>query len=352
MPKNLRQLFRSELITQQKKGAAENRDTYKDKSGHKADYYRIYSHQSYILHWKRAQSFAKYLKLETKVRKMEEITKEVAIQYLLHQKEKGLSAATIGADALMINHLMIGSGLWSPKERVIKSQIATMPKRSYLERRNKLLTSSEWRAQHPEDYQKFKDQIDTIRAFGLRRRESFSVRSQASTQGFGPKSIYRGPDGRLEALVRGKGGKIRFAPVREDLSDRMEQLYGQYARPARADLLSSDTYRRVMAQNKPFYADLPHSIPAHIFRAEYAQRRLQELNKHSYSGTRTVKSYVRDGHKPDGKWRWKQATKTINLADTWQVGAYKAQYGAFFELSKDLGHNRLDVLRHYLGIGR
>ena len=350
MPKNLRHTFRTELITQQKR--AKSRDTYKTEKGHKADYYRIYSHRSYELHWKRAQSFANWLKEQTNVRSMDEISREIAIQYLIYQRDRGLSASTIGADALMINHLMVGSRRWKPEERIIKSQIADMPKRSYLERHNKLLTASEWRERNPEAYQKFQDEIDTIRAFGLRRRESFSVRSQAKSEGFGPKSVYRRSDGRLAAIVRGKGGKIRLAPVREDLSDRMEQLYGKFARPVRTDLLNPDIYRRVMGQNRPFYNDLPHSIPAHIFRAEYAQKRLQELDKQPYHGTRTVKNYVRDGHKPDGSWRWKQSTKTIKLADTWQVGAYKAQYGAFFELSKDLGHNRLDVLRHYLGVGR
>lgn len=350
MPKNLRHIFRTELIAQQKR--AKSRDAYKAEKGHHADYYRIYSYRSYEIHWKRAQTFAQWLKEQTTVRSMDEISREIAIQYLIYQRDRGLSASTIGADALMINHLMIGSRHWRPEERVTKSQIAGMPKRSYLEHRNKTLTASEWRERNLEIYQKYRDQIDTLRAFGLRRRESFSVRSQASTQGFGPKSIYRGSDGRLEALVRGKGGKIRFAPVRADLADRMEQLYGQYARPAHDDLLKPDIYKRVTAQNRPFYADMPKSVPAHIFRAEYAQKRLQELDRQSYRGTRTVKTYVRDGHKPDGSWHWKQSTKNINLSDPWQVGAYKAQYGAFFELSKDLGHNRLDVLRHYLGVGR
>ena len=350
MSKNLRQMFRQELIAQQKR--AGSRHSYKIKSNHRADYTRIYSYRSYELHWKRAQTFAAWLKEQTNVRSMDQISREIAIQYLVYQRDRGLSASTIGADALMINHLMIGSGHWRPEDRVVKSSIAGMPKRSYLERRTKLLTSAEWRQTYPDRYQRHRDEIDTMRAFGLRRREMFSVRSQAKTEGFGPQSIYRGADGRLLALVRGKGGKIRFAPVRLDLASRMEELYGQYAYPATEDLLKKEVYIRHMRANRPFYSEPSSKIPAHIFRAEYAQERLKQLNNQQYQGFRTVKTYIHDGRKPDGKWRWVPSTKEINLADNWQIGSYKAQYGAFFELSKELGHNRLDVLRHYLGIGR
>lgn len=352
MTKNIRQLFRQELIKQQKKGSVNNRHSYKLKTGHKADYTRIYSHRSYEIHWKRAQTFAIWLKEQTLIRSMDEITRDVTIQYLIYQRDKGLSASTLNADALMINHLMIGSQYWKPEERIIKSKISGMPKRSYLERRNKLLTSDEWRRFYPDRYQRYRDEIDTIRAFGLRRREMFSVHSQAKSEGFGPQSVYRDESGRLLALVRGKGGKIRLAPVRDALCNRMEELYGCYAYPVTEELLKKEVYHRHMRANKPFYVDMPHSIPAHIFRAEYAQERLKELDKVAYSGTRTVKTYVRNGHKPDGRWHWVASTKEINLSDNWQVGAYKAQYGAFFELSKELGHNRLDVLHHYLGVGR
>lgn len=45
-------------------------------------------------------------------------------------------------------------------------------------------------------------------------------------------------------------------------------------------------YLRVMKQNKPFYRPYSHSIPSHIFRADYAQFKLRELASKSFSGSR------------------------------------------------------------------
>ena len=47
-----------------------------------------------------------------------------------------------------------------------------------------------------------------------------------------------------------------------------------------------------------------------------------------------------------------RGVKTINLHQNYRIGAYQAQYGAYYQLSKYMGHNRLDVLQSYLGEGR
>ena len=179
MPKNLRHIFRSILIRQRKTALRTSRQQIKAAhNGKVADYRHIYSDNSYRKHWSRAQKFADFCK-ENDVKRLEEITPDFAKKYLIYERDQhingynGYSASTIGADALMLNHIMIGTGHWKAKQRLQKSKLPNMPKRSTLlsKQRLKPLSSREWISANPRLYMKYKDQIDTIRAFGLRRRE-------------------------------------------------------------------------------------------------------------------------------------------------------------------------------------
>lgn len=353
MGQNLRHAFRSELIKQRHKGVLASRDTVKrNKGGKMAQYSRITSDNSYKDHWARAQRFAEWLKVNTSIRKMNEISPETASEYLKAQRDAGFSASTIGADALAINHLMIGAGIWQENQRLIKSKISGMPKRSVVHQQYKQLDSQEWRARNSEMYSKYQNQIDTIRAFGLRRRELVGGTSLRGRDGIGPKTLFRGSDGLLRAQVIGKGGKLRFAEVRKDMQPEMERLFGRYARSMDLAAKSSRQYRAMIRSNRPFFASFAHRVPTHIFRADYAQNKLQELNERHYQGYHLVKKYRRAGLDKNGKQLYKPYLKRLNDADEYQIGAYKASYGAFFALSENMGHNRLDVLNAYLGIGR
>lgn len=354
MGQNLRHAFRSELIRQRKTGAQYgSRGTIKRSSGGKmAQYNRISSDNSYKDHWARAQKFAQWLKANTSIRKMDEISPQTASQYLISQRNAGFSASTIGADALAINHLMIGSGHWQENQRIIKSKIAGMPKRSVVHQQYKQFDSKEWRDRNDSTYQKYKDQIDTIRAFGLRRRELTSGTSLAGRDGIGSKTIFRASNGLLCVQTMGKGGKLRFAEVRQDMSAQMERKFGSYARPINQAAHSSRQFRSMIRDNKTFFKPFSHKVPTHIFRADYAQNKLQELNNKQYTGFHDVTKYRRAGVDSNGKQQYEPYLKRLNDADTYQIGAYKATYGAFFELSQNMGHNRLDVLNAYLGTGR
>lgn len=77
MPKNLRHIFRSELIKQRKSGLRVARDAIKkSKNGKYADYRHIYSDNSYRKHWGRAQKFAEYCK-QNGVKSLNEITQNL-----------------------------------------------------------------------------------------------------------------------------------------------------------------------------------------------------------------------------------------------------------------------------------
>lgn len=354
MGQNLRHAFRSELIRQRKRGALSgSRGSIKRISGGKmAQYDRISSDNSYKDHWARAQKFAQWLKTTTSIRKMSEITPETASEYLIAQKNAGYSASTLGSDALAINHLMVGSGIWQENQRLIKSKIPGMPKRSAVYQSYKKLDSLEWRDRNAETYEKYRGQIDTIRAFGLRRRELTGGTSLRGKDAFGTKTLFRGSDGLLRAQVLGKGGKVRFAEVRKDMADEMERKFGSFARPINQAAVNTRQYRAMIRDNQPFFASFAHRVPTHIFRADYAQNKLQELNAKQYSGFHQVTKYRRAGHDKNGKQLYSRYEKRIKDSDQYQIGGYKASYGAFYKLSENMGHNRLDVLNAYLGIGR
>ena len=360
MPKNLRHIFRSILIRQRKTALRTSRQQIKAAhNGKVADYRHIYSDNSYRKHWSRAQKFADFCK-ENDVKRLEEITPDFAKKYLIYERDQhingynGYSASNIGADALMLNHIMIGTGHWKAKQRLQKSKLPNMPKRSTLlsKQRLKPLSSREWISANPRLYMKYKDQIDTIRAFGLRRREITGGTSYNGRDGLGDRSLYTTKDGRLFAVVLGKGGKIRWTECRQDLQIEMEQLYGSKIRPMADRPKTLKDFKYNLQINKPFYKPFAHSVPTHIHRAAYAQNMIRQLNQQTYTGYRDKIIYYRDGLKANGKPRYSKGTKQINLHDNYKIGTYVAQYGAFYRLSQYMGHNRLDVLQSYLGIGR
>lgn len=355
MPKNLKNRFRSELI-RQRRNAKQIGGREKLKKLHRGkytDYNHIYSDRSYQAHLGRARKFADFCQ-QNGVKTFEKVTPEFAKSYLISERDSGLSASTIGSDALAINHLMVGGGYWRKSDRLVKSKITGMPKRSnkIYQQREKPLNSTEWRERYPSYYRKYQGQIDTIRAFGLRRRELVGGSSYHGKDGLGNNSLYWSQKGRIMAVTLGKGGKYRQIECRLDLQPKMQQLYGDYIKPADKMPQNKQEYLRSMRTNKPFYKPYSHSIPSHIFRADYAQFKLRELASKSFSGSRVYSYSKRIKNPQSGKYGYIRTTKAHDLSKQYQIGVYKAPYGAFYKLSKYMGHNRLDVLQSYLGEGR
>lgn len=348
-------MFRSELIRQRRSSKRSGgREKYKNtKQGKYTDYYHIYSDRSYQSHLGRSKKFAEFCR-ENGVRKYEEITPALGQKYLIHERDNGLSASTIGADALCINHLMIGSGYWNESQRLIKSKISGMPQRStkLVNQREKGLNSREWRERYPNSYKKYQNQIDTVRALGLRRRELTGGSSYNGRDGLGTKSLYWSEKGRVLAVTIGKGGKFRTIECRLDLQPKIVKLYGKYIQPADKIPQNKTDFLKNMRSNKPFYHSFSHSIPTHIFRADFAQNKLRELASKPFSGEReySYSKRMKTAHK--GKYYYSRVIRKHDLSKPYQIGSYRASYGAFYELSKNMGHNRLDVLQSYLGEGR
>ena len=355
MPRNLKNKIRSELIRQRRNSKRiGGRDKAKKmKEGKYTDYGHIYSDRSYKAHLERATKFAEYCQ-ENGIKDFDQITPSVAQKYLIYERDKGYSASTIGASALAINHVMIGGGFWHESQKIMKSKIAGMPKRStkIVNQREKSLTSKEWRDRYPNSYQKYQNQIDTVRALGLRRRELTGGSSYNGKDGLGTKSLYWSEKGRVLAVTIGKGGKFRTIECRLDLQPKIVKLYGKYIQPADKIPQNKTDFLKNMRSNKPFYHSFSHAIPTHIFRSDYAQNKLRELASKPFSGEReySYSKRMKTAHK--GKYYYSRVIRKHDLSKPYQIGSYRASYGAFYALSKNMGHNRLDVLQSYLGEGR
>ena len=214
--------------------------------------------------------------------------------------------ATIKTVAEIVNHLIISYEKNEPVNLTkLKTQISrkyklpNMPKRSTLlsKQRLKPLSSKEWISANPKLYTKYKDQIDTIRAFGLRRREITGGTSYNGRDGLGDKSLYKTKDGHLFAVVLGKGGKVRWTECRWDLQAEMEKIYGSKIRPMADGPKTLEDFKHNLQINIPFYKPFSHSVPTHIHRAAYAQNMIQQLNQQTYTGYRDKIIYYRDGLK-------------------------------------------------------
>jgi len=149
---------------------------------------------------------------------------------------------------------------------------------------------------------KNRDAVDFCRATGLRRKELIEARW---------RDVYRGEDGRLYVHVeRGKGGRSREVPVLERYRERVWELR-ERARAEGRDRL----FERV-----------PNRADIHGYRREYASERYRELERE------------RRREEPER-----------------EREVYRRRDGREFDreilrqVSRDLGHNREDVIaRHYL----
>ena len=138
-------------------------------------------------------------------------------------------------------------------------------------------------------YRENKNIMDFAKATGLRRRELASVRT---------KDIYVREDKLYVHVQRGKGGKIRDAPVLAGYQDQVLKIIQN------------------CEGNDKIFNYIPQKMDIHCFRREYAQERYRELERE------------RDKEPEKEKDREREIIR---------------------EISHDLGHGRTDVVTiHYL----
>lgn len=331
MTKNLKQLLTQELYRQVKTGRHLNSigkgHTYQKTRGRVATHDAIWSKGSFKALKSSAKRVAQFAKDQGFKTISDLQSKENLRQIFSAETSAGLSAGTQSQDLRLINHILIGKKLASTQ---LRKEDVGIARRSNLiaEQRYKSLTSKEWENTHQIAYKHHKDQIEFIRDTGLRRSELNAFKA------FKINDSYK-------ILTVGKNGKSRFAEVRPGTESTVLKVLGKPQVPSISTqesqkILKNPAYIKAQIQAQGQSIKLSDKIPSHIHRAYYAQQLIQQLATRDYSNsTYTTRSgVVHSGN------------------EEYTIGAYTAPYGAFMELSKDMGHNRLEVLKNYLGIGR
>lgn len=331
MTKNLRQIFNQELYRQVKTGRHLNSigkgHTYQKTKGRVATHDAIWSKGSFRALKSSAKRVAEFAKDQGFKTISDLQSKENLQKIFTAETSAGLSAGTQSQDLRLVNHILLGKGLANTQ---LKKEDVGIERRSNLiaEQRYKGLNSKEWENTHQISYKHHREQIEFIRDTGLRRSELDAFK------------LYK-VENTYKVLTVGKNGKSRFAEVRPGTESAVLEVLGKPQVPSISAekskaMLEKPAYIKAQIQANGQNIKLSDKIPSHIHRAYYAQQLIQQLSQRDYSSTSyTTRSGV-----------------VHNGSEMYQIGAYKAPYGAFMELSKDMGHNRLEVLKNYLGTGR
>lgn len=310
----------------------------------------ISSVRSFDVHKGNWEEFANWANDNYKVRKLGDIKQEMLKEFLKHKAEtggrdgQGATKKTLQTYISAVNKVMLISGRWEESEKPTLTKWKEDIKiRDDYKQGYKPLTGKEWERENQEKYEKYSQLIETIKGFGLRAKEVDTLTN---------KSFIIDSKGNMYVQTIGKGGKYRIAEATKASNELMVKLYGGIAQ--RVDNIAEFVGNKEQDKAKEFLKKTMRAeknsvkingvnasrVPKHIFRAEYAKQLLNEKFEDlkgfntEYRGYSTIKG---------------QELKMGDLRGyEIQIAAYKGNAQAFIEVSRNLGHNRLDVLLKYL----
>lgn len=314
--------MRSTLLNQFRKGYGTSRHQEKQLRGTYAIHDKIYSKKSLDTHVSRTKMFAKWVKQNhPEIKKIDQISKVIVGEYLQSQQDKGLSAWTLSADLTALNHVAIGTGVWD--KSISKSEFG-IKKRSLSDVKNNRgdkATDKHWSNSNRYEKETFVGQ-----AFGLRRSElvpSSSNRGYAVTN----QSLYK-VNKKVYCATFGKGSRYRTVECLKSHQNQIEQMYGQYI--IEVDRLpKSSEFKEIRQQGEALFNSISRSVNIHQnCRQYYANAKLEELQQEN-------RYYeVQEQNRPD--------------LETYRCNGQQIDRGHAQFISQQLGHNRLDVLKHYI----
>lgn len=317
----------------------------RDKSKITGESYKIISSpQSLINHQKRWTDFVKWTDEQNlKINTINKITDDVVTAYIKDRSKHGgrgggpASYKTLQADILAINKVMYASGKKKLKDGY---QLQNMGIKVDENKRKygtyKELTGKEWKERNQSLYQCNKKMIDTLEAFGLRKREFATLTKNNSF-------IIDTSTNKIYVQTVGKGGKYRIVESTNRANNEMIKMYANNAtlvdsidqwKPNKEKLIRNINDENNLLKIKGYKNE---HIPKHIFRSEYAKQLFDEKNAM---------------YENNGKHKGYSSLKKSNVKqfEKWEttIGAKTGSVKAFEIVSQNLGHNRLDVLLRYL----
>ena len=323
---------KGEFILNESYQKATGRKRVEDK-GSKISYNFIYAKKSWVEHNRNWKQFSQYAEKQG-VKVLGKINTELVHNYVKYLASQGYAKKTIESRIGAINKIMVASGRWDFENRVILSKIEDLDVKKLKTNVYKDLTGNEWIQRNEKTYQNYKDLFDTVQSFGLRRKEVIELNKN---------SFLIDKNGKMYVQTIGKGGKYRICESADEKSNElMKKLYGNLAKPlknANQEVLE----RSIRDESKRIHVTGAncHKFGLHIHRAEYAQKLLKsKIGAENSNIQRTFKGYSH------------LKTKSMKKEDLdkieVKIGTFKGSASSFLEVSRNLGHNRLDVLLKYL----
>lgn len=325
--KNLRNQLRRELYRQRKDGQNQSRHYDKKIYQGKPIYDKIYSDLSLKTHLSRIEQFSKWIRVKhPEINKLDQISKDLAGEYLQKQVDSGKSPYTLSSDMLAINRIMVSSSHW---DKPLEKRDYNLPKRSFETLRNNhgaAYRTPEQQARDEKMRERYSEVLHYGEAFGLRRSELVPSDSRQTVAG--TKSLYE-RDNKLYHATTGKGGRLRVIECLKSHEESIRDTYGQYIQEM-PDYLNKDEFTREDVQQfknehkegERFFKSLSRSLRIHVeCRQYYANHKLEEIQE-----GRDIERRI-----------------LINGVSLSQDEAN--------HISRQLGHgdNRLDVLNRYIG---
>lgn len=305
-------------------------------------YKHITSPQS-LLNYERSWNVFSAWANEQGIKTIKKIDKELIERFIKEKAEtggrdgKGASAKTLKSYLGAINKVMYASNVW---ERNTGAQLQKME--SVQIKSNKIsgvykdLTGKEWIERNNKAFEKYTPLINTIQGFGLRDRELKTLNT---------KSFIIDNKGKIFVQTIGKGGKYRISESTKELNDEMVTRYKDVAirvddiKNFKMDKDRLMTYMKNEKEHIDIQGTKNTNIPRHIFRSEYANQLIKEK----------ITEYANTLDENAKKRGYSTIKKDENMNNTYtQMGIYKGAVEAFRDVSRNLGHNRLDVLIKYL----
>lgn len=243
----------------------------------------IYSYSTLKSYMKHANYFAKWAKANYQVKSIENARPYVE-EYLQHRIDRELSASTIKLDSSSL------AKLYGCKT----TDFAIVTPSRYRED----ITRSRNEVKHDKHFSEKNNQeiVDFCRGTGLRRHEITPLKGANLTEKNGRLYVY---------VENGKGGKERFATVRKEYESIVRERFD-----------------RVKSNEKVFAnEEIKNRMDVHSYRREYAAGLYKERERNLSELNRSEKYYCR-----------------LDKAGV----VYDRQ--AMLETSRDLGHNRIDVI--------
>lgn len=323
---SLQHQMKTELYRQYYDARGTSRHEEKQKRGEYEHLDKIYARNSLKAHLSRAEQFAKWLKAEhAEVKRLDDITRDIAGEYLKSQQERGYSVRTIESDMTAINHLQLGRSHWEKEEALNKREF------DIRSRRAEDITNNRGERATPVTYSSYQERVVAFgEAFGLRRSEVVPERKN-NDHAVTTNSFFR-KDERIYLATIGKGGRFRTVECLESRQAAIEAEYGQYIRDVE-QLPDRQQFREEYARENQLFNSVSNNVRIHVdCRQFYANEKLNELEESERRFELTSQNSLRSGYD-----KYTTNNRTM-LRD-------HAQY-----VSQQLGHNRLNELKSYINL--